>query len=215
MRRFTDSVLFIALFALDVLAWLILTATGGIDTADPTRIAPMTVGTIVVIACPALLLAAALGLIRALAKTEPRRFYLWSIGEAIVAAVCVALANIVTLSQGLQVGFGWMAWFFGILALAFVIAFVIALTGGISGPEEVATASRKETEGSSKKHLQPRSHHAHDEVGETAPSAPTSTTTPSVPSVPSTGPDTTSTTGAGTGTTSSPSSPSSTDGSQA
>lgn len=135
MRRFTDSVLFLALFVLASLAWLILANTAGVPDAAPGRIAPMTVGAVVVIACPALLVATLLGLVRALTGTSPRRFYSWGAGTAVISSVVVALASVPAERQGVEVGFEWMAWYFGILALAFVIALVIALTGGIPAPK--------------------------------------------------------------------------------
>lgn len=140
MRRFTDSILFLALFVLAALAWLILANTGGVPAADSGRIAPMTVGTVVVIACPALLLASLLGLARALSKTSPRRFYTWTTGAAVAGSVVAAVASVPADRQGVEVGFEWMSWFFGIMAFAFVIALVIALTGGIPGPSDVARA---------------------------------------------------------------------------
>ncbi|MDN6795693.1 MAG: hypothetical protein L0L69_11700, partial [Propionibacterium sp.] len=138
MKRFTDSILFLALFVLAALAWLVLANTGGVPDAAPGRIAPMTVGAVVVIACPALVVAAVLGLIRALVHTPPRRFYSWAAGAAVVSSAFVALASVPAQRQGVEVGFEWMAWYFGIQALSFVIALVIALTGGIPGPEELA-----------------------------------------------------------------------------
>lgn len=140
MRRFTDSILFLALFVLSALAWLILANTGGVPAADSGRIAPMTVGAVVVIACPALLLASLLGLARALSKTSPRRFYTWTTGAAVAGSIVAALASVPADRQGVEVGFEWMSWFFGIMALAFVIALIIALTGGIQGPSEKAPA---------------------------------------------------------------------------
>ncbi|WP_043534209.1 hypothetical protein [Actinomyces polynesiensis] len=145
MRRFTDSILFLALFVLAALAWLILANTGGVPAADSGRIAPMTVGTVVVIACPALLLASLLGLARALSKTSPRRFYTWTTGAAVAGSVVAAVASVPADRQGVEVGFEWMSWFFGIMAFAFVIALVIALTGGIPGPSDVAPAQAGQT----------------------------------------------------------------------
>lgn len=143
MRRFTDSILFLALFVLAALAWLILANTGGVPEAASGRIAPMTVGTVVVIACPALLLASLLGLARALSKTSPRRFYTWTTGAAVLGSTVAAVASVPADRQGVEVGFEWMSWFFGIMAFAFVIALVIALTGGIPGPSEDALAQAR------------------------------------------------------------------------
>lgn len=145
MRRFTDSILFLALFVLAALAWLILANTGGVPEAASGRIAPMTVGTVVVIACPALLLAALLGLARALSKTSPRRFYTWTTGAAVAGSIVAAVASVPADRQGVEVGFSWMSWFFGIMAFAFVIALVIALTGGIPGPSDEAPAQARPT----------------------------------------------------------------------
>ncbi len=131
MRRFTDVVLFGALFLLDAVVWLILSVSGGIKAADPGRIAPMTVGTIIVIACPALLVATVMALARALTNTSPRGFYAWLLAGAAVGGVVAALANPVAANVGIEVGFGWMAWFFGVQALAYVVALLIAITGGI------------------------------------------------------------------------------------
>jgi len=131
MRRFTDVVLFGALFLLDAVVWWILSVSGGIQPADPGRIAPMTVGTVIVIACPALLAATVMALARALTNTSPRRFYGWSLAGAVSGGVVAALANPIAANVGVEVGFGWMAWFFGVQALAYVVALLIALTGGI------------------------------------------------------------------------------------
>lgn len=145
MRRFTDVVLFGALFLLDALAWLILSVTGGITASDPGRIAPMTVGTVIVIACPALLVATVMALARALANTSPRGFYAWSLAAGAVGGIVAALANPVAAAGGVEVGFGWMAWFFGVMSLAYVVALLIALTGGIEqrAPKEVRRAQRQ------------------------------------------------------------------------
>lgn len=131
MRRFVDSILFAALFVLDSLTLLVLSLIGGIETGDPGRLAPMTVGTVIIIACPALLLVAALGVARALVRTAPVGFYGWAVGGTIGGAVTTAVAGAIAQPRGVEVGFSWMAWFFGIQALAFIIALIIAATGGI------------------------------------------------------------------------------------
>lgn len=135
MHRFTDPILFLALFVLDALAWWILEATSGI-AATQEGLTPMTVAVAVVIAAPALLFAFVAGLARALADLEPRRFYAWASGAAIVATLIFGLASPLTQSQGIEVGFAYDVWFMGLLALAFVIALVVAITGGIPAPKQ-------------------------------------------------------------------------------
>ncbi|MCI1641225.1 MAG: hypothetical protein LKI58_02090 [Actinomyces sp.] len=146
MRRFTDSVLFLALFALDALAWLILDLTGGIEAADPGRIAPMTLGAVIVIACPALLVTGVLALARALTGAAPRRFYVWALGASVLGSVVAWAAGVTATAQGIEVGLSWMAWFFGIQAVACVVGLLIALTGGIERPAKRTAGSASEPE---------------------------------------------------------------------
>lgn len=143
MKRFTDPVLFGALFVLDTLAWLILMSTGGIETADPGYVAPITVGSIIVIACPALLVATVLGFARAITRQSPRSFYMWALCMTVAAAVIVGIASAATSAWGIEVGFGWMTWFFAIMALALLIALIIALTGGIPSEKHLGTSAKE------------------------------------------------------------------------
>lgn len=136
MRRFTDPVLLFALFVIDVVAWAILSLTSGIPVTDPGKIAPMAVGTVVVIAAPALLIAALIALWRSIANHPPRRFHLSAMCASIVGSAVTAAAGQVTKAQDIQVGFTFMAWLFGIMAFAFLVAWIIALTGGIPTPEK-------------------------------------------------------------------------------
>ena len=136
MRRFTDPVLLFALFVIDVVAWAILSLTSGIPVTDPGKIAPMAVGTVVVIAAPALLIAALMALWRSISNHPPRSFHLSAMCASIVGSAVTAAAGQVTKSQDIQVGFTFMAWLFGIMAFAFLVAWIIALTGGIPTPEK-------------------------------------------------------------------------------
>lgn len=148
MHRFTDPILFLALFLLDALAWLVIEATAGI-AATQEGLTPMTVAVAIVIAAPALLFAFVVGLARALANLEPRRFYAWAAGAALVGTLIFGLASPITQGQGIEVGFSYSVWFMGLLALAFVIAFIVAVTGGIPAPG--SAKGQDETPGRSKK----------------------------------------------------------------
>lgn len=132
MRRFTDPVLFFALLVLDVIAWAVVVATSA-TTTDPGRLAPMTVASVVVIAAPALAVVVLLSLARALVKSPPRAFYSWALLTSVISALVSAGASALTSSQGIQVGLGWMTWFFAVESLAFVVALVLALTDAIPG----------------------------------------------------------------------------------
>ena len=150
MRRFTDPVLFAALLVLDLIAWAVVVATSSTTTADPSRLAPMTVGSVVVIAAPALAVVVLLSLARALAKAAPRTFYGWALLTSVVSALVSGGASALTSTQGIQVGLGWMTWFFAVESLAYVVALVLALTGAIpvageETPAAPATASHAPT----------------------------------------------------------------------
>ena len=138
MRRFTDPILFGVLFVLDVLAWLILSVTGGIEAADPGRIAPMNVGTVIVIATQALALATVVGLVRAVLKIRPRQFYMWALALAVVNAVICGVAALPAQAQHIEVGMSWAVWSNSIAAFVFLVALIIAITGGI--PSEPRTS---------------------------------------------------------------------------
>lgn len=134
MRRFTDPILFLALFVLDVIAWAVVAATSAATSTDPGRIAPMTVASVVVIAAPALAVVLLLALGRAIANVPPRGFYTWSLVAAVLSALVTGGAFTLTSREGIEVGLGWMTWFFAIEALAFVVALVMALTKAIPTP---------------------------------------------------------------------------------
>lgn len=201
MRRFTDPILFLALFALDALAWVVMASTGAIQAAAPDRIAPMTVGAIIVIACPALLAATVLGLARALIRTPPRGFYSWALGAAVICGIVVGLAGVPARAQGLEVGFSWMAWFFAVLALSFVVALVVALTGGIPGPAKDVPATAGERAGSAEV---PAATAPATRAPTTVPGGGASPLAPGAAKVPPSGRTTGSATGPATGSTTGP-----------
>lgn len=135
MRRFTDPVLFAALLVLDVIAWAVVAATSSATTTDPSELAPMTVASVVVIAAPALAVVLLLSLARALVNSAPRSFYSWALLTSVVSALVSGGASALTSTQGIQVGLGWMTWFFSVESLAYVVALVLALTGAIPAPQ--------------------------------------------------------------------------------
>lgn len=158
MRRFTDPLLFAILFALTALTWLLFELTNQMPEVEPGLIAPMTVAVVVIIATPALLFSAILGLVRALFNVRPRLFYAWVTGSFALAAGLLALASIITRAQELDFGIVAGIWFTGIISLSGLIALVLALTGAIptakpekedekvtAGATPVSTARQGET----------------------------------------------------------------------
>lgn len=131
MRRFTDPLLFAILFALTALTWLLFELTNQMPEVEPGLIAPMTVAVVVIIATPALLFSAILGLARALTNVRPRLFYAWVTGAFALAAGLLALASIITRAQELDFGIVAGIWFNGIISLSGLIALVLAVTGAI------------------------------------------------------------------------------------
>jgi hypothetical protein len=106
----------------------------------------MTLGAVIVIACPALLVTGVLALARALTGAAPRSFYVWALGASVLGAVVAWAAGAVSTAQGIEVGLSWMAWFFGIQAVACVVGLLIALTGGVERPAKRAAGGASEPE---------------------------------------------------------------------
>lgn len=135
MSRFTDPFLFGALFLLSASAWAIMGWQGAIPLTAEGAIAPMTVAVVIVIATPALLFVTVLAFIRALFKVAPKPFWGWMTGATALAAGSIAVANIITMQQSLELGFSTGVWFLAIASLASLIALILALTGAIPSTE--------------------------------------------------------------------------------
>lgn len=148
MSRFTDPLLFFSLTLISAVTWWILAAKQAIPATEGA-LAPMTVAVAIVIAAPALALVTVLALVRSLFNVNPRPFWAWVTGAATLGAVLSWVASLITYEQKIEVGFGTSVWLMGIVAVAGLIAFILALTGAIPtrGPaeeaEKVAAESKK------------------------------------------------------------------------
>lgn len=143
MRKFTESLLFGVLFLFAAASWWIMDLTGWIPVLNPKELAPMTVGIVVIIATPALLVVTILAFVRALTGTNPKSFWAWvSAGSALVAGT-LALGRVITKMEGLQLGFSNGVWFSAIFALLAFTGLILALTGAIPTPVKLTPEEKK------------------------------------------------------------------------
>ena len=151
MSRFTDPLLFFALTLISAVTWWILAAKQAIPATEGA-LAPMTVAVAIVIAAPALALVTVLALVRSIFNVNPRPFWAWVTGAATLGAVLSWVASLITYEQEIEVGFGTSVWLMGIVAVAGLIAFILALTGAIPtrGPAEEAEKVAAEPKKTSK-----------------------------------------------------------------
>lgn len=136
MRRFTDPILFFVLSIVTTVVWWIAAAAHSYPDVPVGYLTPMTVVVFCVVATPALLTVTLLALCRAIFNVEPRGFWAWITGTAVVGTVLTAIANGITDVQEVQVGFSTTAWFLGVLAGAGLIALVLALTGAVPSGDD-------------------------------------------------------------------------------
>lgn len=135
MRRFTDPLFSVILFILSALIWWIMSITGNMPVVPSGQLAPMTFGVVVVIATPAFLLLAGVGVVRALLNVRPRVFWAWVAATMGCSTVVLYLANTISRQYTLQIGFNTAAWYSAIIALCALLYFVMALTGAIPTKE--------------------------------------------------------------------------------
>ena len=143
MRKFTESLLFGVLFLFAVASWWIMDLTGQIPALNPKELAPMTVGIVVIIATPALLVLTILAFVRALTGTNPKPFWAWVTTSAALVAGALTLGRIITQIEGLQLGFSNGVWFSAVFALLGLTGFILALTGAIPTPIKLSPEEKK------------------------------------------------------------------------
>ena len=131
MTRYTDALFFGFLFVLDVIAWLIVWASGGLPEVAADQLAPLTVAVMVVIAAPAFAAIAILSLARGLSHTSPRLFWTWVVGGSLLVTGCMALSLAVTKQMGLELGFSTALWFMVIVSVCAIIALFLSMIGAI------------------------------------------------------------------------------------
>lgn len=151
MSRFTDPLLFGALFLLSAITWAILDWRDAIPPATEGGLAPMTVAVVIIIATPALLLVTVVALVRALVNARPRVVWSWMTGGSALAALVALAASAITSQQGLELGFSTTVWFLAITAFSSLVALILALTGAVPTPKPAEVPVPAKDEGTSEK----------------------------------------------------------------
>lgn len=143
MRKFTDSLLFGIMFILAAFGWWMMSLSGHIPALNPKELAPMTVGIVVIIAAPALLVATLLAFFRAVSNTNPKKFWGWGTFGTALTTGALAVSLWITDMQQLQLGFRTGVWFAAIFALVALIGLVLALTDAIPVPVKLTAEEKK------------------------------------------------------------------------
>lgn len=151
MNRFTEPLLFGALFLICSITWAILDWRDAIPPATEGGLAPMTVAVVIIIATPALLLVTVVALVRALVNARPRVVWSWMTGGSALAAVVALAASTITSQQGLELGFSTTVWFLAITAFSSLVALILALTGAVPTPKPAEVPAPAKDEGASEK----------------------------------------------------------------
>lgn len=143
LRRWTDSIIFLALLGIDLCAWALVSLIGGLDTSAPGRFASISVSSFIVVAAPVLATMMLLAIARSLTWASPRLFYTWSAAAFTLAAVCSEVFGAIGRSQGMDVGLRWMACFCVVGAVSCAMVLVVALTGAIPTTKDEAQKVRE------------------------------------------------------------------------
>lgn len=152
MRRFTDSLFFGVLALLAAVSWAIMSQTSALPAVEYGRIATMSVALGVVIATPALILAALLGLFRSLMNVTPIPFWTWMTIAFALAATLMWSGGWVTELHGVALGFQAGVWFTAITAVASFMAVVLSVTGAIPAPLTKAQRQERRSEAKAQAH---------------------------------------------------------------
>lgn len=143
LRRWTDSIIFLALLGIDLASWALVSLIGGLDTSAPGRFASISLSSFIVVSAPVLATLVVLGIAPSLTWASPRLFYTWSAAAFLVGAVCSELFGALGRSQGMDVGLRWMACFCIVGAVASALALVVALVGAIPASREESQRARE------------------------------------------------------------------------